>query len=210
MKYYENLSLEDLENEIWADAYGFDGYYEVSNLGRIKSLRRLCINPFNGAEWYTKEIIRKQPLGKDGRLTCVFSIEGRTYSTNVSSLIYQSFNPQILIDNKKQCVCHLDKIQDNNEINNLSLKSITDSHKINFRLGLLPHMKKNGEKRSEIYLALTHKTCTKCSHRKEIKYYEYGRNTCIECRKIQRDERYFTKISAKKNKKQLIIQKEIV
>ena len=30
--YYENLQLEDLENEIWVDAFEFDGIYEVSNL----------------------------------------------------------------------------------------------------------------------------------------------------------------------------------
>lgn len=34
-KIYKNLSLEDLENEIWVDALGFGGVYAVSNLGRV-------------------------------------------------------------------------------------------------------------------------------------------------------------------------------
>ena len=33
-------STKDLPNEIWRDVEGFEGMYQVSNMGRIKSLRR--------------------------------------------------------------------------------------------------------------------------------------------------------------------------
>ena len=38
MKPYENLSLEDMEGEVWKDVVGYEGLYQVSNLGRVKSL----------------------------------------------------------------------------------------------------------------------------------------------------------------------------
>lgn len=34
-----------MENEIWKDIQGFEGRYQVSNMGRVRSLDRLIINP---------------------------------------------------------------------------------------------------------------------------------------------------------------------
>lgn len=35
-----NLSLEDMPNEIWKPVKGYEGLYEVSNLGRVKTIER--------------------------------------------------------------------------------------------------------------------------------------------------------------------------
>ena len=43
MKPCENLSLEDMEGEVWKDVVGYEGLYKVSNLGRVKSLDRYVI-----------------------------------------------------------------------------------------------------------------------------------------------------------------------
>mgnify|MGYP000371488098 CR=1 FL=1 len=40
MKYYTNLSTKDLFNEVWKDVNDYEGYYKVSNLGRVKSIDR--------------------------------------------------------------------------------------------------------------------------------------------------------------------------
>lgn len=48
METYQNLSLEDLPNEEWKDIVGYEGLYQVSNLGRVKSLQR------QSAPFYTK------------------------------------------------------------------------------------------------------------------------------------------------------------
>ncbi|NRU52446.1 NUMOD4 domain-containing protein [Clostridium beijerinckii] len=54
--------------EIWRDVVGFEKYYQVSNLGRIKSLSRTIIRP--DAIYTTKERILKKAryvtLSKDG------------------------------------------------------------------------------------------------------------------------------------------------
>lgn len=33
-----------MENEIWKDVVGWEGYYEVSNMGRVRSVDRICDN----------------------------------------------------------------------------------------------------------------------------------------------------------------------
>ena len=36
----EILSIDDLPNEIWKDIPEYKGFYQVSNFGRVKSLKR--------------------------------------------------------------------------------------------------------------------------------------------------------------------------
>lgn len=38
MKHWQNLSLENIEGEIWKPVIGYEGFYEVSNKGRIKRI----------------------------------------------------------------------------------------------------------------------------------------------------------------------------
>ena len=40
---HQNFSLEDMEGEIWKDIEGFEGYYQISNFGRVKSLSRIIV-----------------------------------------------------------------------------------------------------------------------------------------------------------------------
>ena len=34
------MTLENLDGEVWKDIPGYEGFYEVSNMGRIKSKER--------------------------------------------------------------------------------------------------------------------------------------------------------------------------
>ena len=181
---YNNLTIDDLEDEIWIDALGFDGVYHVSNLGRIKSLGRWVSN--GKSERWVKERIRKQTLCCDGRLTCPL----QNTSINVSAIIFLSFNSEIPYNPKKQCVMHINKIKSDNRLVNLKIESISKSHEINHKKNLLPHLKINNDKSRKEYLKLTHKICTKCNTKKTILNFEYGRNKCKHCRKIENKERY--------------------
>lgn len=40
MEIWENRQLNDLEGEIWKPIKGYEGLYEISNMGRVKSLPR--------------------------------------------------------------------------------------------------------------------------------------------------------------------------
>ena len=60
---WENYSMDDLEGEEWRDCLDYDGYYEVSNLGRIKSLYRIILKS-DGSEMTIKPRILKQHIKK--------------------------------------------------------------------------------------------------------------------------------------------------
>lgn len=188
MDYYKNTSLEKLDGEKWIDAYGYDGIYEVSTLGRIKSLGRWVRNA--RSERWVKEIIRKQVKVKDGRLTCPLS-NGKTNSINVSALIYQSFNTDIDVQKKGFCVMHKNKNKSDNRLENLALETVAKSHRVNFKKGLLPHLAENNKKRTNEYKNLTHKTCKVCEIKLEIKSFEFGRNTCRKCKSKKQMESYY-------------------
>ena len=85
---------------------------------------------------------------------------------------------------------HIDKIKSNNKLNNLRIEKISKSHIINFKKGLLPHLKINNNKRIDDYLKLTNKTCVKCNKNKSINHFEIKRNKCKTCRSIEKKQTY--------------------
>ena len=76
METYQNLSLEDLPNEIWKDVVGYEGLYQVSNLGRIKSLDRYVEYP-NYIKRINGRIMSQQDNSK-GYLMVNLSLNGFT------------------------------------------------------------------------------------------------------------------------------------
>lgn len=52
--------------EIWKDIPGFEGYYQVSNCGRVRSQSRTIINSDN--QLFLKERMRKLKKSKEGYL----------------------------------------------------------------------------------------------------------------------------------------------
>lgn len=50
-----------MQEEIWKDIQGYEGLYQVSNLGRVKRLKFI-----NGTTFFDREIILKQSLNKRG------------------------------------------------------------------------------------------------------------------------------------------------
>lgn len=130
MKSYENPNLEDLPNEIWVDVLGYDGYFEVSNLGRIKSLAREVNTRFN-TTYLKKEKIIKQTVSKYKRngkigingLICVLP-KGKTKS--VGKIVFTSFNPDVEIL-KNECIMHINKNVLDNSLENLKKISRKES-----------------------------------------------------------------------------------
>lgn len=90
--------------EIWKDIAGWEGSYQISTYGRVKSLK------------YGKERILKPSKNSSGYLTVGLSIESRTFSKAIHRLVAIAFVPNP--DNKLQ-VNHKDENKLNNNVNNL-------------------------------------------------------------------------------------------
>lgn len=92
--------------EIWKDVKGYKGLYQVSNLGRIKSLPRFT----------TKGGIRKLRSHANGYLYFSAWKNGKVKMLNVHRLVAQAFisNP-----NNYPQVNHKDEDKTNNEVSNL-------------------------------------------------------------------------------------------
>lgn len=179
--FYENLQLEDLENEIWVDAFEFDGIYEVSNLGRIKSLQRE-VNTRWGTPRLKEELILKQSIGDSDNLTV--SLLGKTKS--VSRLIFNSFYPNVdFLEN--ECVMHKNKKIMDNRLENLKKvtrkkSKQTDMVKSEKTIIATPkNLKKAAEAQKEFYDNRTNKECTKCGKVDILENFPNNVSKCQNC-----------------------------
>ena len=107
------------EIEIWKDVFGYEGLYEISNFGNIKSIERLIIRTSKkGIETpqLIKESIKKGSPDKDGYLKVCLWKKGVYKTTSIHRLVALNFIPNP--KNKPQ-VNHIDENKRNNYINNL-------------------------------------------------------------------------------------------
>ena len=97
--------------EIWKDIKDYEGYYQISNLGRVKSLSRLVDN-----RYYNKECILKPRLHLKGYHLVALSKNGKITGHSVHRLVAETFieNPDNLPE-----VNHKDEDKTNNCVDNL-------------------------------------------------------------------------------------------
>ena len=103
--------------EEWRPVPGFEQYYEVSNLGRVRSLPRM-IRTCHGATKRHQGTIRTAVADKDGYPRVVLRIDGKFYTRSVHSLVARAFH-----GDKKNAlhreVDHLDNDRSNARADNL-------------------------------------------------------------------------------------------
>jgi len=103
-----------MTKEEWKDIKDYEGLYQVSNLGRIKSLGRYK-NNWSKKQWVEERIL-KQRLANTGYYMVVLSKNGKVKGFLVHRLVAETFIPNP--ENKPQ-VNHKDENKLNNHIENL-------------------------------------------------------------------------------------------
>ena len=101
--------------EIWKEIQGFKPIYQISNLGRVRSLERKTND--NGGLFHRKERILNQHKDKNGyHFVYLYPIEGKKKTIAVHRLVAMAFIPNP--DNKPE-IDHIDGNKSLNIPNNL-------------------------------------------------------------------------------------------
>jgi hypothetical protein len=118
--------------EIWKDVKDFEGYYEVSNLGNVRSVPR-AQRPGKGGYARESKILSLIPHHK-GYLCVNFSVEGKHIRREVAILVAEAFIPN---PDKKPQVNHIKgKEKHNNCVDNLEWATSSENTQHAYDTGL--------------------------------------------------------------------------
>lgn len=92
MEIYKNHSLKDIKGEQWKDIPSWEGYYQVSNMGRVKSVERTIVYSNGITALVTQKILRQ--MGRVDRYLQVNLCRNRGLKTKlVHILVATEFVP---------------------------------------------------------------------------------------------------------------------
>ena len=112
------------EQEEWRDIKGYEGLYQVSDKGRVKSLERVTIRK-NGKKLPVKERIMKSSIDKDGYLrVALCNSKGKRKLFFVHRLVCEAFHEN---PDNKPCVNHIDENKTNNTASNLDWCTVVEN-----------------------------------------------------------------------------------
>lgn len=110
------------EKEVWKNIRGYEGLYQVSNLGRVKSLQRLRRNRSGMA--MIKGRILSHNITKNGYHLVQLHNDGERKDFLVHRLVYAAFVGDIPEGFE---INHRDECKDNNTLNNLDLMNHSEN-----------------------------------------------------------------------------------
>lgn len=125
-------NIKNLEGEIWKDIKGFEGFYQASNLGRIKSSEWKV---WGGKSFYLKKgRILKQSKNQNGYMKIEFMVESVLTRHKVHRLVLSAFIPN---PENKYAVNHKNGIKHDNRLENLEWCNKSENMKHAYEMGLI-------------------------------------------------------------------------
>jgi len=118
-----------MDEEIWKDIEGYEGLYQISNLGRIKTISRQGTN--------TRFI--KKDIRKDGYIQVHLTKNSKMKNFLLHRLIAQTFIPN---PNNFKYINHKDGNKQNNDISNLEWCTSSQNIFHAYNAGLINRRKK--------------------------------------------------------------------
>lgn len=126
-------------SEVWKDVVGYEGIYEVSNLGKIRSLN------YNGTR--TCKEMKGSP-NKDGYIKLTLTKDKKKKTVLLHKLVADAFleNPDNL-----PIINHKDENKSNNNLSNIEWCTIPYNNSYGTRLERLSESNTNGKKSKTVY-----------------------------------------------------------
>lgn len=151
-----------MTEEIWRPIVGYEGLYEVSSYGRVRSLDR-----YDSRNHFKKGRILKNRDNCNGYLLCGLSKNGIVKNKYIHRLVAEAFIPNS--DNLPE-VNHIDEDKINNRVDNLEFCN----HKYNCNYGTKIKREINTKIKKGIYLGLSQEEYE--IHKKEYQHQYYLKN----------------------------------
>ncbi len=111
--------------EIWKDIKGYEGYYQVSNQGRVRRIK-------SGKSTQKGRILKTSSKFDEYSRTGL-SINGKVCWLTIHRLVAEAFIPN---PEKKPCVNHIDGNKRNNVVSNLEWCTYSENNRHAYRIGL--------------------------------------------------------------------------
>ena len=131
-----------MQAELWKPISGYNGYYEVSNLGRVRSITRKIERFVPGSNRTKKALYTYKGklvpfwITKKGYCRCTLNINGIKKNHLVHQLVAKEF-----LDNKdnKIQVNHINCVKTDNNVNNLEWCTNYENYIHSVKNGLQPY-----------------------------------------------------------------------
>lgn len=123
------------EQEIWKDCIGYEGIYQISNYGRVKSVARyVYVN--HGTDNYRKlrEVIMQPSIINGKYWHVIFKVNGNIKHKTVHRLVAQHFIPN---PDNLPVINHLDNNGFNNHVSNLEWTTVKGNTQHAIAIGAL-------------------------------------------------------------------------
>jgi hypothetical protein len=117
--------------EIWKDIQGYEGLYQVSSLGKVKSIDRY-VKHNSGSKMLIKSVVM-HPSISCGYKRISLCKEGKYKSFQVHRLLAIEFIPN---PKNKPCINHKDGIKLNNDLSNLEWNTYAENNQHAYNKGL--------------------------------------------------------------------------
>lgn len=110
--------------EVWKDIKNYEGIYQISNFGNIKSLDRIT---FNGRRHtYSQGKFLKLSKTANGYIKIMLRKNNKSITELVHRLVAESF---LSNNDNKQLVNHIDKNKSNNTLHNLEWSTYSENQR---------------------------------------------------------------------------------